>query len=291
MCRKRALLFVFLLASSLLAARLLAQDAADSYQAGLDAFQRKDFGAAADAFRQAVRRKPGEQRRLHISGTFFHEYYLPHFFLGLSLKEIGDAPGARAELLLSKGQGLVSQHPAYGPRLNAALLELETKATSSAPLPSKPVAIPTATAAAATAATQRPDPSTPPGPAAGVPPVPAAAGAQAGLLLEKAPASEARTVLRNGVRLFFRGDYDGALKTLSGLSDAGNETARLFAAYAMAGSVLAGGREAGPELPRARALYESLPARARPKSPSGVSARILEALSAPAAGSEAGRTP
>ncbi|MEO8587630.1 MAG: hypothetical protein ABI584_15800, partial [Acidobacteriota bacterium] len=168
------LLFVLLLASCLPGARLLAQDAADSYQAGLDAFQRKDFAAAADAFRQAIRREPGEQRRLHISGTFFHEYYVPHFFLGLSMKELGDAPRARAELLLSKGQGLVSQHPAYGPRLNAALLELETKATSSAPLPAKPVAIPVATAAIAaiaTAATPRADASTPPGPAAGVPPV------------------------------------------------------------------------------------------------------------------------
>jgi len=291
MYRKRALPLVLLVASCLLAAQLPAQDAADSYQAGLDAFQRKDFGAAADAFRQAIRREPGEQRRLHISGTFFHEYYVPHFFLGLSLKELGDAPGARAELLLSKGQGLVSQHPAYGPRLNAALLELETKATSSAPLPAKPVAISVATAAMATAATPRPDASTPLGPAAGVPPVPVAAGAPAGSLPDKAPASETRTVLRNGVRLFFRGDYDGSLKTLSGLSDAGNETARLFAAYAMAGSVLAGGREAGPELPRARALFESVPARARPKSPPGVSPRILEALSAPAAGPAAGRTP
>src|SRR5450631_4146649 len=104
---RRPPLFVLLLASCLLAARLLAQDAADSYQAGLDTFQRKDFGAAANAFRQAIRREPVEQRRLHISGTFFHEYYVPHFFLGLSLKELGDAPGARAELLLSKGQGLV----------------------------------------------------------------------------------------------------------------------------------------------------------------------------------------
>ncbi|MEO8587067.1 MAG: hypothetical protein ABI584_12970, partial [Acidobacteriota bacterium] len=164
----------------------------------------------------------------------------------------------------------------------------------SAPLPAKPVAIPVATAAMAaiaTAATPRADASTPPGPAAGVPPVPAAAGAPAGSLSERAPASETRTVLRNGVRSFFRGDYDGALKTLSGLSDAGNETARLFAAYAMAGSVLAGGREAGPELPRARALFESVPARVRPKNPPGVSPRILDALAAPAAGSAAGRAP
>src|SRR5664279_195982 len=138
---KRALLlFLLLLAFCFPAARLFAQDAADSYQAGLDAFARREFGVASDAFRQAIRREPGEQRRLHISGTFFHEYYVPHYFLGLSLKELGDSPGARAELLLSRGQGLAAQHQAYGPRLAAVLLELEAKAASSAPLPAKPVA-------------------------------------------------------------------------------------------------------------------------------------------------------
>ena len=274
MCRKRALLFAF----GFLAARLLAQDAADSYQAGLDAFARRNFAAAADAFRQAIRREPGELRRLHISGTFFHEYYVPHFYLGLSLKELGDVPGARAELLLSREQGLVAQHPAYGPRLAAALLELEAKAISSAPLPARPIAIP---AAAATAAAPRPGLAAPPGPAAGVA-LPPASVARTASLPGAGPASETRTVLRNGVRSFFRGDYDGCVKTLSGLSDAGNETARLFTAYALAGSVLAGGREAGPELPRARALFESLPARARPTKPPGVSPRILEALAAPA---------
>jgi hypothetical protein len=278
-----------LLAFCFLAARLVAQDAADSYQAGLDAFARREFGVASDAFRQAIRREPGEQRRLHISGTFFHEYYVPHYFLGLSLKELGDAPGARAELLLSKGQGLAAQHPAYGPRLAAALLELEARAASSAPLPAKPVAIPPATAMA-TAATPRAGPPAPLGPGA-VLPAPAESVAQTSLPPEAAPASETRTVLRNGVRSFFRGDYDGCVKTLSGLSDAGNETARLFTAYGMAGSVLAGGREAGTELPRARALFESLPARARPKRPTGVSLRILEALAVPAGGRAAERSP
>ncbi len=279
-----------LLALCLLAGRLFAQDAADSYQAGLDAFARRDFGAAANAFRQAIRREPGEQRRLHISGTFFHENYVPHFFLGLSLKELGDAPGARAELVLSRSQGLVPQHPAYGPRLAAALLELEAKRSSSAPLPAKPVAIP-ATVVTTTAATPRPGLSAPLGPAAGVPPLPAASGAETAFQPEAAPVSETRIVLRNGIRSFFRGDYDGSIKTLSGLSDAGNETARLFTAYAMAGSVLAGGREAGPELPRARALFEGLPGRTRPRKPPGVSARILEALAAPAGGRSADRSP
>jgi len=279
---KRALfLFLLFLAFCFPAARLFAQDAADSYQAGLDAFARREFGVASDAFRQAIRREPGEQRRLHISGTFFHEYYVPHYFLGLSLKELGDAPGARAELLLSKGQGLAAQHPAYGPRLAAALLELEAKAASSAPLPAKPVAIPAAATTMAAVATPRAGPPALLGPAA-VPLAPASSVAQTSLLPEAGPRSETRAVLRNGVRSFFRGDYDTCVKTLSGLSDAGNETARLFTAYALSGSVLAGGREAGPELPRARALFESLPARARPTKPPGVSPRILEALAAPA---------
>ncbi|HEX7615717.1 MAG TPA: hypothetical protein VF554_10615 [Thermoanaerobaculia bacterium] len=108
---------------------------------------------------------------------------------------------------------------------------------------------------------------------------------------EAGPASETRIVLRNGIRSFFRGDYDGSVKTLSGLSDAGNETARIFTAYAMAGSVLAGGREAGPELPRARALFESVPAQARPTKPPGVSSRILEALAVPAGHRPAERSP
>jgi hypothetical protein len=111
------------------------------------------------------------------------------------------------------------------------------------------------------------------------------------LVASGAAGPEAPTVLRNGVRAFFRGDYDGCVKTLSGLSDAGNEKARLFTAYALAGSVLAGGREAGPELPRARALFESLPAKARPEKPAGVSPRILEALSAPVGGRSAERSP
>jgi hypothetical protein len=113
----------------------------------------------------------------------------------------------------------------------------------------------------------------------------------AAIVPEAGPASETRIVLRNGIRSFFRGDYDGSVKTLSGLSDAGNETARLFTAYAMAGSVLAGGREAGPELPRARALFESVPAQARPTKPPGVSSRILEALAVPAGHRQAERSP
>jgi len=115
--------------------------------------------------------------------------------------------------------------------------------------------------------------------------------AQTASLPEASPASETRSVLRNGVRSFFRGDYDGCVKTLSRLSNAGDETARLFTAYALAGSVLAGGREATPELPRARALFESVPARARPKNPPGVSPRILEALAVPVGYSSSERSP
>lgn len=99
-------------------------------------------------------------------------------------------------------------------------------------------------------------------------------------LVSGAAAAGTEAALRSGLRLFFRGDYDGCVKTLSRLSAAGDATARLFTAYAMAGSVLAGGREAGPELQRARVLYESVPARARPAEPPGVSPRILEALAA-----------
>ena len=102
------------------------------------------------------------------------------------------------------------------------------------------------------------------------------------LVAASVPAAETRAVLRDGVRSFFRGDYDRCVKTLSGLSNAGDETARLFTAYALAGSILADGREAGPDLPRARALFESLPVPARPKSPAGVSPRILEVLAASA---------
>lgn len=276
---RAVLLVALVLAVGCLAGRLLAQDAADSYQAGLDAFARKDFGAAAEAFRQAIRREPSEQRRLHISGTFFHEYYVPHFFLGLALKELGDGPGARAELLLSRGQGLVSQHPTYGPRLAAAVSELDARAISAAPPPANPFAIPAGAGAgtAAVAATPRPGAAAPPGSASGPP---AAAAARTASPAGGEPGSETRIVLRNGVRSFFRGDYEDSVKTLSGLSDAGNETARLFIAFALAGGALAGGREAGPDLPRARALFESLPPRARPRKPPGVSSRILEALGA-----------
>ena len=77
-------------------------DARDSYRRGLEAIERGDWTQAAEQMRGAIAEKAQES-----SGTF--RRYLPHYYLGLALFELGDCAAAADAWEESVRQGVVSR--------------------------------------------------------------------------------------------------------------------------------------------------------------------------------------
>ena len=255
---------LFLLLST---AALLAQDAVESYEAGIESFRRGGFRAAADAMARAIEAEPREQKRLRGSGTHFIEPYVPHYVLGISLYRLHENAHARAELQLSLAAGVVTGYPEYRELLLAALAELARQETT-APPPRK-----------TSVSTESKEAS-----ASAPPPAPVTLAAPAVLVATPVPgasAAELRLVLRRGVAEFFLCRYAESVATLAPSARAGNETARLFSAYALSGTYLARGSKDGAALRRARGLWRSLPARTRTAPHPGISPRIRLLLAAP----------
>ncbi|HEX4954904.1 MAG TPA: hypothetical protein VF017_16055 [Thermoanaerobaculia bacterium] len=102
-------------ARRLLAAGLLALIAAtparadflDRYKQGLEAIEKKAWGDAATALRAAIAERPEENDRL--PKKLYFKRYLPHFYLGVALAELGDCDGALAAWRESERQGVVQR--------------------------------------------------------------------------------------------------------------------------------------------------------------------------------------
>lgn len=282
----RRLSFAVLLVVLLPVPRVLAQDAAESYEEGRARFEAGDPAGAARAFHAAIAKEPVERAEILISGTNYIRPYVPHLYLGLTLLT-SDPARAREELLTSRRQGVSARSPVLKRRLEAALEKLEAArtpgpppmATPRPPIAPPPLAPPTPAPGIAPTATEPPVPI----PRA-VPPTPTpvrVALATRPPVFTVAPASptpEKRETLRKGVREFLLGRYRDAIQTLERPSREGDETARLFMAFSLCGAYLAGGEKEPLLMAAAIDRYRSVAEPRRKDLHAGVSPRIRSVL-------------
>jgi len=88
-----------------------AADFRDDYKRGIEALERGQWSQAATLFRQAAAERPDEKARL--SRSPFSKRYLPHFYLGEALLEMGDCERALTAWAESERQGVVTRLPEY----------------------------------------------------------------------------------------------------------------------------------------------------------------------------------
>jgi hypothetical protein len=88
-----------------------AADFLDSYKAGLAAVAAGNWQEAADRMREAIALRPDESVRLTL--RFYFKPYVPQYYLGRALFELGDCAGALAAWEESEGQGAVQRLPEY----------------------------------------------------------------------------------------------------------------------------------------------------------------------------------
>jgi len=101
--------FAVMLAILAFAVRPVAADWQDDYRDGVTAADSRRWQEVATLMRQAIASNPQESGDpMRIYGMRF-EPYLPHFFLGLALSELGDCQGAMAALDVSLADGVVQQ--------------------------------------------------------------------------------------------------------------------------------------------------------------------------------------
>lgn len=105
-CRARVVVMVTIIA---LTARPMTAGWQDDYRDGITAADSRRWQEVATLMRRAIASSPQESdERMRIYGMRF-EPYLPHFYLGLALSELGDCQGAMAALETSLAQGVVQQ--------------------------------------------------------------------------------------------------------------------------------------------------------------------------------------
>lgn len=97
----------------------------EAYMEGELAFLAGDTAAAVDLFRQAIADDPAEALARFRYRGLNSEDYLPHFYLGLALAELGQKGPARDALLESKRQITSLHRPAVRRVLERALAQLE----------------------------------------------------------------------------------------------------------------------------------------------------------------------
>ena len=275
-----------LLALALLAAPVTAQEAADAYETGRERLRAGDDRGAVESFSRAIAKESRETKHFLISGTHY-DVYVPHLYLGLALKRLGESDRARRELLETRRQSVSNQFPALKRDLDAAIEELTlrlvlptpvlpTVTTTPAPLIPAPTPEPRPT----------PSPATAPAPMVSRPAVPSpgpGVSATPFVRLAKSPETifvprDERSLLRQALREFLEGHYGRAALALEAPALSTNEVARLFAAYALCGEYLAAGEKDRAVLNRAATLYRSVPEKARRGARAGISPRILETL-------------
>lgn len=99
---------VLLFSGWLLCPSLLgADDAKDAYKEGLKAIDDQQWDLAAEKMRQALAGRSEESGKLLMKGRF--RRYLPHYFLGVALFELGDCESALASWAESELQGVVTK--------------------------------------------------------------------------------------------------------------------------------------------------------------------------------------
>lgn len=263
------------------AALALSDQGKRAYQEGLRAFENEEFERAAGKMREAVRDDPAEGvRKFRGSGVNYDDYF-PHLYLGLALEKMGKAPEAAAALQESQRQGVSRQRAALHARLVQALARAEAEVVAQVrptpthapalpatptPRPAQPtLPIPTPTATPRPLPTMRPT-VTQPTPTIAIPPaVPTAPLPTPGPTIIPIPPPEPRggasseqllADLKSGIRSYFRGDYDAAVRVLERHREA-SSTARLFVAYSLAGKYLLASARDEKVLARAREEFRA----------------------------------
>jgi hypothetical protein len=114
-----------------LAASARAQAHEEPFRNGLEAFQNKNWQAAASMMREAIKVRPMESNervrrgaeRVFGGGT----EYLPHYFLGASLFNLNDCVGAMAEWVTSEQHGAVKARPEFVKQIQSGNAECERR--------------------------------------------------------------------------------------------------------------------------------------------------------------------
>jgi len=100
-----------LLLTALWVGPLAAQgDYVEAYKAGLAALEARNWTATAASMRQAIAARPEEDARVLRLGF---GRYLPHYYLGRALFELGDCPGALEAWGESERQGIIQRLPQF----------------------------------------------------------------------------------------------------------------------------------------------------------------------------------
>ena len=99
--------FGWLLFPSLLGA----DDVQDAYKQGLKAIDDQQWDLAAEKMREALAGRSEESGKLLMKGRF--RRYLPHYFLGVALFELGDCESALASWAESERQGVVTKRKGF----------------------------------------------------------------------------------------------------------------------------------------------------------------------------------
>jgi hypothetical protein len=153
---RRALALVHLLALVALPCALSAAGYEEAFRDGMSALDQKKWGVADASFRAAITANPKEGgKQIRVYGTWLLDY-LPHYYLGVALYQLGDVEGAAQEWHESRRQGAILSTP-----LVADLERWEKR------LPKEPAAPPAAAKVAEKSATKpasRSVPKQPPAP-------------------------------------------------------------------------------------------------------------------------------
>ncbi len=104
MRRSPAILLLLLLAAGPLSG---ADDHIDHYKRGLDAAAAQNWAAVKSSMETAIGMKPLAQKRVRWKNESFP--YIPHYYLGVALLQLGDVDGALEAFEVSKSQGVVQE--------------------------------------------------------------------------------------------------------------------------------------------------------------------------------------
>lgn len=96
---------VVLLVFAAFAASAAEEGWGDIYEKGQAAAERRDWAATRDLMQKAIAAKPVEQNPAVFKKKSF--VYVPHFWLGIALFQLGDFDGAAREFTTSESQGVI----------------------------------------------------------------------------------------------------------------------------------------------------------------------------------------
>jgi cell division protein FtsL len=89
-------------------------DYRDTFRMAINAKNRRQWDDARDLLEQAIRQNPVESAgRLPISGSSYFEPYVPNYFLGIALKNLGDCSAALRAWAVSERQGAIRNTNLY----------------------------------------------------------------------------------------------------------------------------------------------------------------------------------